>query len=42
MMDLHQMSYKFHDLLKVTGVYKNHLDENLADYRLKDFYRLSI
>ena len=36
MMDLHQTPYKFHELLKVTGVRKNQLGENLTDCRLKD------
>ena len=42
MMDLQQTPYKFHDLLMVTGVRKNHLGENLTDHRLKDCYRLGI
>ena len=42
MMDLDQTPYNFHELSKVTDVRKNHLSENLTDYRLKYYYRLSI
>ena len=42
MMDLLQTPYKVHELSKVTVVRKNHQGENLTDYRLKDYYRLSI
>ena len=42
MMDLHQTPYNIHALLKVTGASKSHLRKNLTDYRLKDYYRLSI
>ena len=39
MMDLHQKSYRFHELSKVTGVGKSRLGENLTEYRLKGYYR---
>ena len=42
MMNLHQTLYKFHELLIVAGVRKSHLGKNLADYRLRDCYLLSI
>ena len=42
MVGFYQTPYKSHKLSKVTGVRKNHLGENLADYRLKDYHSLSI
>ena len=42
MMDLRQTPYKFYELSIIAGARKSHIGKNQTDYRLKDYYHLSI